>query len=121
MTMSRSRPHRKQRLAPKWCGNLARGGGGEKGRRLAPPARLGRRATHGADDVEGDDDPARDRLRFGELGKHGSLINPEFGSSFRLSAVLTDAPFAPTQQRSFGVDSFCASCRICGIPARPKP
>ncbi|MEO0360141.1 MAG: (Fe-S)-binding protein, partial [Pseudomonadota bacterium] len=29
---------------------------------------------------------------FGELGKHGSLINPEFGSAFRLGAVLTDAP-----------------------------
>ena len=50
---------------------------------------------------------------FGELGKHGSLINPEFGASFRLSAVLTDAPFAPTPKREFGVDEFCASCRIC--------
>lgn len=57
---------------------------------------------------------------FGELGKHGSLINPEFGSSFRLSAVLTDAPFAPTQQRSFGVDLFCASCRICENACPPE-
>ncbi len=50
---------------------------------------------------------------FGELGKHGSLINPEFGSSFRLSAVLTNAPFAPTPKRDFGVDDFCSKCRIC--------
>ena len=50
---------------------------------------------------------------FGELGKHGSLINPEFGSGFRLGAVLTDAPFAVTAQRSFGVDDFCQNCRIC--------
>ena len=50
---------------------------------------------------------------FGELGKHGSLINPEFGSSFRLSAVLTDAPFKPTQKRVFGIDDFCSKCRIC--------
>ena len=50
---------------------------------------------------------------FGELGKHGSLINPEFGSSFRLSAVLTNAPFAPTQKRVYGVDDFCTKCRIC--------
>jgi epoxyqueuosine reductase QueG len=50
---------------------------------------------------------------FGELGKHGSLINPEFGSAFRLGAVLTDAPFALTDQRSFGVDGFCASCHVC--------
>ncbi len=50
---------------------------------------------------------------FGELGKHGSIINPEFGASFRLSAVLTDAPFAPTPARAFGIDDFCTHCRIC--------
>lgn len=50
---------------------------------------------------------------FGELGKHGSLINPEFGASFRLAAVLTDVPFAPTPRRDFGIDGFCAACRIC--------
>lgn len=50
---------------------------------------------------------------FGELGKHGSLINQEFGSGFRLGAVLTDAPFAHTPKREFGVDGFCANCRIC--------
>jgi Pyruvate/2-oxoacid:ferredoxin oxidoreductase delta subunit len=57
---------------------------------------------------------------FGELGKHGSIINPEFGSSFRLSAVLTDAPFAPTPKRSFNVDSFCESCRICENACPPE-
>lgn len=50
---------------------------------------------------------------FGELGKHGSLINKEFGSAFRLGAVLTDAPFAPTVKRDFGVDDFCTKCRVC--------
>ena len=50
---------------------------------------------------------------FGELGKHGSLINPEFGSAFRLGAVLTDAPFATTPKREFGVDDFCSRCRVC--------
>lgn len=50
---------------------------------------------------------------FGELGKHGSLINPEFGSAFRLGAVLTNAPFALTQKRDFGIDDFCQSCRVC--------
>jgi Pyruvate/2-oxoacid:ferredoxin oxidoreductase delta subunit len=57
---------------------------------------------------------------FGELGKHGSVINAEFGSSFRLSAVLTDAPFAPTLQRSFEVDSFCMNCRICENACPPE-
>jgi epoxyqueuosine reductase QueG len=57
---------------------------------------------------------------FGELGKHGSLINAEFGSSFRLSAVLTDAPLAPTPRRSFEVDSFCTNCRICQDACPPE-
>ena len=50
---------------------------------------------------------------FGELGKHGSIINPEFGSGFRLGAVLTDAPFALTPKREFGIDDFCSRCRVC--------
>jgi epoxyqueuosine reductase QueG len=50
---------------------------------------------------------------FGELGKHGSIINPEFGSAFRLGAVLTDAPFATTPRREFGIDDFCSRCRVC--------
>lgn len=50
---------------------------------------------------------------FGELGKHGSIINPELGSSFRLSAVLTDAPLQPTPPQAHGIDDFCSNCRIC--------
>ena len=50
---------------------------------------------------------------LGELGKHGSMINPEFGSSFRLSAVLTDAPIPLNRRASHHVDEFCMNCRIC--------
>jgi ferredoxin len=57
---------------------------------------------------------------FGELGKHGSIINPELGASFRLSAVLTDAPFAPTPPRDFGIDAFCRNCRICEDACPPE-
>lgn len=57
---------------------------------------------------------------FGELGKHGSLINAELGASFRLAAVLTDAPFATTPQREFGIDGFCAACRICEDACPPE-
>ena len=57
---------------------------------------------------------------FGELGKHGSIINPEFGASFRLSAVLTDAPFAPTEPRDHGIDAFCQNCRICEDACPPE-
>ncbi|MCP4228417.1 MAG: 4Fe-4S dicluster domain-containing protein, partial [Actinomycetia bacterium] len=41
------------------------------------------------------------------------IINRERGSSFRLAAVLTDAPLAPTPQETFGADDFCQGCRIC--------
>jgi ferredoxin len=57
---------------------------------------------------------------FGELGKHGSIINDTYGAAFRLSAVLTDAPFAPTQRREFGVDDFCLHCRVCEDACPPE-
>jgi ferredoxin len=57
---------------------------------------------------------------FGELGKHGSIINPELGASFRLSAVLTDAPFAPTPPREHGIDAFCENCRVCQDACPPE-
>ena len=57
---------------------------------------------------------------FGELGKHGSIINPEFGASFRLSAVLTDAHFAPTPPQDHGIDGFCQNCRICEDACPPE-
>ena len=57
--------------------------------------------------------PAAIAAGFGELGKHGSIINPEFGSSFRLSAVLTDAPLPLSTPLSHGVDDFCSACRVC--------
>lgn len=57
---------------------------------------------------------------FGELGKHGSIINPEFGSAFRLGAVLTDAPFALTPPRDFGIDDFCTRCRVCENACPPE-
>jgi len=50
---------------------------------------------------------------FGELGKHGSVIDRDMGASFRLAAVLTDAPFAPTPPAEHGIDAFCTACRIC--------
>ena len=57
--------------------------------------------------------PAAIEAGFGELGKHGSIINRELGSSFRLAAVLTDAPLQVTQPDVFGADDFCVGCRIC--------
>ena len=50
---------------------------------------------------------------LGQLGKHGSVINDTYGAAFRLSAVYTDLPLVADTPRDFGVDDFCASCRVC--------
>ncbi|MBS2014537.1 MAG: 4Fe-4S dicluster domain-containing protein [Deltaproteobacteria bacterium] len=57
---------------------------------------------------------------LGELGKHGSMIHPRFGASFRLACVLTDVPLVPDRPSSFGADDFCASCRVCDDACPPK-
>jgi len=50
---------------------------------------------------------------LGELGKHGSLISPEYGSSFRLVAVSTDMPLVVDGPRDSGIDEVCRSCMVC--------
>ena len=57
--------------------------------------------------------PAAIAAGLGELGKHGSIINRQFGSSFRLACVLTDMPLIPDASDIFGADDFCKSCQIC--------
>jgi len=56
---------------------------------------------------------------FGELGKHGSIINREYGSSFRLASVLTDVPLLPTTRESYDVDDFCSRCQVCANACPP--
>jgi Pyruvate/2-oxoacid:ferredoxin oxidoreductase delta subunit len=50
---------------------------------------------------------------LGELGKHGSLISPELGSSFRLGAVATDMPLIVDGPKDYGIDEVCSNCQIC--------
>ncbi|MEE9146122.1 MAG: 4Fe-4S dicluster domain-containing protein [Candidatus Tectomicrobia bacterium] len=57
--------------------------------------------------------PAAIACGFGELGKHGSIINRTYGSSFRLASVLTDLPLVPDAPDTFGVDDFCLRCQLC--------
>ncbi|MFT7649162.1 MAG: epoxyqueuosine reductase [Candidatus Poriferisodalaceae bacterium] len=68
--------------------------------------------------------PAAIEAGLGELGKHGSLINREFGSSFRLACVLTDMALEPTGAGAtggdiFGADDFCHGCRVCADACPP--
>jgi len=57
--------------------------------------------------------PAAINAGLGTLGKHGSLINDVYGSSFRLSAVTTDMPLLPDAPKDIGAEDFCASCQVC--------
>ncbi len=56
---------------------------------------------------------------MGELGKHGSLINRTYGSSFRLAGVLTDLPLVADAPDIFGADDFCTGCQICTTACPP--
>lgn len=63
--------------------------------------------------------PAAIAAGLGELGKHGSLINREYGSSFRLSAVTTDMPLLADAADDFGADDFCMRCQACANACPP--
>lgn len=64
--------------------------------------------------------PAALECGFGELGKHGSIINRDYGSSFRLAYVLTDTPLIATPKTHYGVDDFCARCQVCANACPPE-
>ncbi|MBT7951689.1 MAG: 4Fe-4S dicluster domain-containing protein [Gammaproteobacteria bacterium] len=57
--------------------------------------------------------PAALACGFGELGKHGSIINREFGSIIRLSCVRTSLPLVADDVDIFGADDFCTQCQVC--------
>ena len=56
---------------------------------------------------------------LGELGKHGSMISKEYGSNFRLAAVITELPMTVDQPVDIGVDDLCITCRRCEIDCPP--
>ena len=57
---------------------------------------------------------------LGEAGRHGLLLNPEYGSLVRICKVLTDLPLDPDRPITFGAAGVCQSCNICAdsCPAR---
>ncbi|MFO0988491.1 MAG: reductive dehalogenase domain-containing protein [Alphaproteobacteria bacterium] len=63
--------------------------------------------------------PAAIAAGLGQLGKHGSVINRQLGSSFRLAGVLTDLPLAPDSFDDIGAEEFCASCQVCANACPP--
>lgn len=57
--------------------------------------------------------PVFHEVGFGELGRHGSLIHPQFGANFRPGFVTTDLPLAYDTPIEFGVQDFCMNCNLC--------
>jgi epoxyqueuosine reductase QueG len=55
------------------------------------------------------------QVGFGELGRHGSLINEKYGSSFRPGFVTTDLPLTEDKPHEFGVQDFCVNCNVCQL------
>lgn len=50
---------------------------------------------------------------LGQMGRHGLLITPEYGSNVRLCKVLTDMPIAADEPIDFGITEFCRNCLLC--------
>ena len=50
---------------------------------------------------------------FGELGRHGSIINPRLGPLFRMGSVATSMPLAIDHPIDAGIAKFCDACRAC--------
>ncbi|MCG8686327.1 MAG: reductive dehalogenase [Desulfobacterales bacterium] len=50
---------------------------------------------------------------FGELGRLGFLITPEYGPNVRIAKVLTNMPMAVDSPIEFGVTNYCRDCGIC--------
>jgi len=64
---------------------------------------------------------------FGEQGRNGKLITPEFGPSVRLCKVITDLPLVRDNPIRFGAIEFCEVCEKCAdecpsnsIPRGPR-
>ena len=50
---------------------------------------------------------------FGELGRNGLLLTPEYGPRQRICKVFTNLPLQPDQPIDFGMRSFCEKCHAC--------
>ena len=64
--------------------------------------------------------PAAIQAGIGELGKHGSLINPKLGANFRIACVYTTLELTLDRAPDFGIDDFCLRCQICTKACPPQ-
>ena len=57
--------------------------------------------------------PVFHAVGFGELGRNGSLIHPEFGCNFRPGFITTNLPMSYDGPHEFGVQEYCLNCNLC--------
>jgi epoxyqueuosine reductase QueG len=57
--------------------------------------------------------PLAIKAGFGEIGRHGSLINPKMGPLFRIGSVITDLDLEIDHPIDAGIAEFCDKCQIC--------
>ncbi len=59
----------------------------------------------------------------GEAGRTARVVAPDYGATFRLSAVTTDLPLEPDKPISFNLHDFCMECEICAdvCPSGARP
>jgi len=50
---------------------------------------------------------------LGQQGRHGIVVTPETGSNLRVAFVTTNLPMTLDKPIDFGVNEFCATCKIC--------
>jgi ferredoxin len=50
---------------------------------------------------------------LGELGRHGLLITPQYGSRIRICKIFTDMPLVKDHPRDFGIQAQCKHCSKC--------
>ena len=50
---------------------------------------------------------------LGEGSRMGIALNPFVGSTFKVSAVLTDLPLETDRPIDFGLQDYCSNCKIC--------
>jgi reductive dehalogenase len=50
---------------------------------------------------------------LGQQARHSAMITPELGGNFRPAVITTNLPMATDKPIDFGVDEFCAHCKVC--------
>jgi ferredoxin len=63
--------------------------------------------------------PAYVDAGIGEQGRTGHVVAKEFGNNFRPATVVTDLPLSVDKPVDFGLQDFCAKCKICADRCPP--